>query len=371
MQVTAPANDIAAQLTRHEAFARLSEDVASSVASVSKRLRVEAGDAIVREGDTSRDLFVLVSGTAVAVRQDKDNVEVKLNTIDTGECIGELTFLEGGVRAASVKAQTPCQVIMVPVDALAALPDHREVIGELKGILAGVVVRRSRRLSDEILAATKEQLAVKTLQNQFGYFLILTISLFLVTTGLLYMVHENYVQDIYNPSFTWQTVLLLAIPSITVIRLMKIPPYDLGIRSERFWRSLAEAIVVCVVFTIPVAIYLYVSGDLATERDSGTALSASFVAQYFIHCILQEVGARGLLQNLFQKFLADERGHKSVVFASVVFASLHITFGIDAVLVTLVASFGFGYLYLKQKNLAGVILVHFWLGLLAAYTIAF
>ena len=369
MQVTAPANDIAAQLTVHEAFARLGEDAVSSIASVSKRLRIAAGKPIVREGDTSRDLFILVSGTAVAVRQDNDNVEVELNTIETGECIGELTFLEGGTRAASVKAQTPCQVIMIPADALDTLPDHGEVVGELKGVLAGVVVRRSRRLSDEMLAATKEQLAIKTLQNQFGYFLVLTISLFLVTTGLLYMVKDN-LEDIYNPSFTWQTVLLLAIPSITVIRLMKIPPYELGIRRERFWRSLAEAVVICVIVTIPILIYLYISDGFATNKDYNSAFGAAFMAQYFIHCILQEVGARGLLQNLFQKFLADERGHKAVAFASVVFASLHITFGIDAVLVTLVASFGFGYLYLKQKNLAGVILVHFWLGVWAAYFVA-
>ncbi|MEM8627466.1 MAG: cyclic nucleotide-binding domain-containing protein, partial [Pseudomonadota bacterium] len=339
------AADIAAELKRHEGFDDLSDQTLASIALVARTIELDAGETIVREGETSRDLFVLVSGSAMAVRDDgdsnSDSTQIELNTVDTSDCIGELTFLAGGTRAASVKARTRCRLILIPADALDGLADHLEVVGALKGVLAGVVVRRNRRLSDEMLATLKEQLAIKTLQNQFGYFLILTISLFIVTSALLYMVSEEYVEDIYDPSFSWQTVVLLAIPSIIVIRLMKIPPRDLGIHGDRFWRSLGEAALLCVAFTIPVAIYLSVVGHQNAGNDSGASINTSFLLQYFVHCVLQEIGARGLLQNLFRKFLADKKGHKSVAFASIVFASLHITFGFDAVLVTLIASFGF------------------------------
>ncbi|MBO6510143.1 MAG: CPBP family intramembrane metalloprotease [Roseibium sp.] len=49
---------------------------------------------------------------------------------------------------------------------------------------------------------------------------------------------------------------------------------------------------------------------------------------------------------------------------------MHLTFGVDAVVITFFASIVFGYVYLYQKNLAGVILVHYWLGVLAALTVA-
>jgi len=363
--------DLALQLQAHGAFAHLSPEALASIAAVARPVTIQAGETIVREGETSRDLFLIVSGVAVAVRADTAGGEVVLNQVEAGDCIGELTFLDGGARSASVRAQTPCTAIMVPVDALEALPDHLTVLRELTGALASVVVRRTRHLSDTMLAALQDQLAIKALQNQFGYFLVLTISLFVVSSTLLYLVAEDYVSDVYDPGFTWQTVAFLAVPCLTMIWLMKIPARDLGLRWDGLWRSLGQSALICAALTVPVAIYVALFGSLAPADGSGSDISALFLVQYFIHCIIQEIGARGLLQNLFRKFLSDHAGHKSVALASVIFASLHMTFGLDAVLVTLVASFAFGYMYLWQKNLAGVILLHFWLGVLAAAAVAF
>ncbi len=107
------------------------------------------------------------------------------------------------------------------------------------------------------------------------------------------------------------------------------------------------------------------------EQSQGVTVDIFFIVQYFINVVFQEIGSRGLIQGLFQKFLDDTKGHRSIFLTSTIFASLHITFGMDAVIITFFASLIFGYIYLRQKNLAGVIIIHYWLGLLAAFVVAF
>lgn len=366
----APRN-IAQALGAHPTFAKLSPETIQAIASVSKMTKASPGELIVREGDEKTDLFLLVSGSANAVRESGDGSSVVLNAITAGDCIGELAFLDGGRRSASVRAEVPCVLIMIPADALQNIANAPAVIGDLKGALASVVVSRARTLSDEMLASLRKQLEIKTVQNQFGYFLIFTIAIYMISTTLFYLVAEDYVEDIYDPGFSWQTVVFLAIPCLLIIRMMRIPLADLGIKREGLWRSFRETIVICVLITIPVAIYLVWFKPETSGNAPGASVDTFFLVQYFLHTVVQEVGSRGLLQGLFQKFLDDTKGHRAVLLTSTIFASLHLTFGVDAVVVTFFASIIFGYVYLRQKNLLGVTLLHYWLGVLAAVAVAF
>ncbi|MEQ8396039.1 cyclic nucleotide-binding domain-containing protein [Thalassobaculum sp.] len=362
---------IAEELRSNRAFEQLSPKTIDSMATVSRRLAVSPGDLIVREGEENSDLFLFVAGTAVAVRNSEDGGLVVLNAIAPGDCIGELTFLGGGRRSASVRAETECDVIQIPAEALQSIPDAPAVIGDLKGALASVVVNRARSMSDEMLASLRRQLEIKTIQNQFGHFLIFTMAMFLIATALFYLVAEEYVQNVYDPGFSWQAVIFLAVPCLLIIKIMKIPMAELGIKREGLARSLGEAVAICVVITIPALIYLFAFKPRSTASEFGVTVDAFFLVQYFFHTIFQEVGSRGLLQGLFQKFLDDTKGHKAILLTSTVFASLHLAFGIDAVIITFVASIVFGYVYLRQKNLIGVTVLHYWLGVLAATMVAF
>ena len=363
--------NIAQALGTHPTFAKLSPKTIQAIASVSRMTEVSPGELIVREGDEKTDLFLFVSGAADAVRESSDGETVVLNSIAAGDCIGELAFLDGGSRSASVRATTPCTLIMIQADALQNAANAPAVIGELKGALASVVVKRARSLSDEMLASLRKQLEIKTIQNQFGYFLIFTIAIYMISTTLFYLVAEDYVKDIYDPGFSWQTVVFLAIPCLHIIRMMRIPLADLGIKREGLWRSFRETIVICVLITIPVAIYLVWFKPETAGNTPGASVDTFFLVQYFLHTVVQEVGSRGLLQGLFQKFLDDTKGHRAVLLTSTIFASLHLTFGVDAVVITFFASIIFGYVYLRQKNLLGVTLLHYWLGVLAAVAVAF
>ncbi|NQW01747.1 MAG: cyclic nucleotide-binding domain-containing protein [Rhodospirillales bacterium] len=362
---------VAQILRSHPTFKNFTAETIATLTSVAKMEVVPPGEMIVREGEKCSILYLLVSGSASAVRKSAGADPIVLNAIAEGDCIGELAFMDGGQRTASVRAETPCDVLLIPAEALMRTAEGHAAMGDLKSALASVVVRRARAMSDDMLASLRQQLEIKTIQNQFGYFLIFTISIFLISTALFYLVAEHYVKDVYDPGFSWQTILFLAIPCLVVIKTMKIPLADLGIKREGLWSSFRESVAICIVLTIPVGIYLYGFKDPTVVNQSGVTVDIYFLLQYLANSLFQEVGSRGLLQGLFQKFLDDARGHRAIFMTSTVFASLHITFGLDAVIVTFFASFIFGYVYLRQKNLIGVTILHYWLGVLAASLVAF
>ncbi|QBF34011.1 cyclic nucleotide-binding domain-containing protein [Thalassococcus sp. S3] len=353
-------------LSGAEAFQALSPEALDALAAVSSEAVLSAGEVMLREGDADTDLILILSGTAKAFRTAPDGDEIELNDIDAGDCIGELALFDSGRRAASVRATSESHILRIHVDRL----DDDSVLTELKGTLATTVVRRARMLSDEMLKGMRAQLEARTLQNQFGYFLIFTIAIFIISTSLFYLVAEDYVEDVYDPGFSWQTVILFAIPSIFIIRVLKIPLRDLGIKRDGLFKSIWQAVLFCAVLTSPVIVYMLFFAEHTPPEERPVQITSAFLLQYFLHTVVQEIGARGLIQGLFVKFLADEKGHRSVLLASAIFASLHVTLGIDAVILTFFAGILFGYAYLYQKNLGGVIVIHYWFGVLAALLVA-
>ena len=68
---------------------------------------------MVKEGDGTDSLYVLLSGRVKAFLSDEDGKEVVLNTIGVGDYFGELV-LDGGPRSASIMALEPCRVFLIP-----------------------------------------------------------------------------------------------------------------------------------------------------------------------------------------------------------------------------------------------------------------
>ena len=70
------------------------------------------GEYLFFEGDVTQDLYVLVSGRLEVIKGTQKIQEIE----DEGELFGELSFLLGGKRTASVKADTEVKVICIPQD---------------------------------------------------------------------------------------------------------------------------------------------------------------------------------------------------------------------------------------------------------------
>jgi hypothetical protein len=78
-----------------------------------ERRRLEMGDALVRQADEGRELFLLLDGL-LDVEVDGDEVA----EIGPGALIGERALLEGGKRTATLWATTPARVVVIPPEAI-------------------------------------------------------------------------------------------------------------------------------------------------------------------------------------------------------------------------------------------------------------
>jgi hypothetical protein len=90
----------------------LSASVMRSGAELERRW-LDAGEALVTQGEEGRELFLLLDGI-VDVEVDGEEVA----EIGPGALLGERALLEGGARTASVYATTPVRVVVIPPDAI-------------------------------------------------------------------------------------------------------------------------------------------------------------------------------------------------------------------------------------------------------------
>ena len=76
---------------------------------------IQKDEYLVREGEHSENMYWLQTGQLVVIKR-KGNEEIQLGHIFAGELVGEMSFLDGEPRSASVRAITDCELIEIPRD---------------------------------------------------------------------------------------------------------------------------------------------------------------------------------------------------------------------------------------------------------------
>jgi len=71
------------------------------------------GELLIREGEASTDVYILLAGQLKAFTSDANGNELIFNEMTPGEFFGELS-LDGGVRSASVQATYSSICVVVP-----------------------------------------------------------------------------------------------------------------------------------------------------------------------------------------------------------------------------------------------------------------
>jgi CRP-like cAMP-binding protein len=75
------------------------------------------GEVIVREGDDSREMYVIQSG-AVAVTRNIDGTNVELAQLERGNFFGEMSLLESIPRNATIRAVGETRLLVIRPGAL-------------------------------------------------------------------------------------------------------------------------------------------------------------------------------------------------------------------------------------------------------------
>jgi len=74
---------------------------------------LKQGEILIQQGDKGEEMYWVVSGKLVAYKEDAGET-IQLGTIQSGELVGEMSFIDHRERSAYVKAVEDAEVLVIP-----------------------------------------------------------------------------------------------------------------------------------------------------------------------------------------------------------------------------------------------------------------
>lgn len=133
-------------------FGGLSDDVLHQLAGSLDRIELAPGAYAFREGESGRDMFVLLDGEMEVLKRSKRDFEARVAILGPGDWFGEMSILDVMPRSATVRALAPSHLIRITTTDLDAL--YRRDMKSYALVVLNVAREISRRLrvADGLLA---------------------------------------------------------------------------------------------------------------------------------------------------------------------------------------------------------------------------
>ncbi len=128
-------------------FSGLDEAELDKLSKVASRKRVERGASVVRAGEVTDSLYILLSGRAKVTNTDEEGREIILAWLGPSEFFGEMGLLDGSPRSANVVAAEACELMFLSKDAFQrCLQDNFQVAQKLMKILVQRLREADRKI---------------------------------------------------------------------------------------------------------------------------------------------------------------------------------------------------------------------------------
>jgi CRP-like cAMP-binding protein len=126
-------------LKRVPLFERCSKRELQEIAGLADELHLPAGRDLAREGASGKEFVVLVEGEADVRRRGR-----KINTLHSGDFLGEIALITGAPRTASVTTTAGSRLLVI------ASPAFRRLMREMPSIQQKVLEALAARLPDDL-----------------------------------------------------------------------------------------------------------------------------------------------------------------------------------------------------------------------------
>jgi CRP/FNR family transcriptional regulator, cyclic AMP receptor protein len=153
--------------------------------------KLRKGELLFAEGENSRAMYLLKGGI-IRLFKKKGESDIELDTVRTGQILGELAFLDGNPRSASAEALTDCELMEISgpsfQETLARVPDW------LKILLKTVVTRlrtASTRIRQLETASTAYDYSDRDGKRSAQYQYLTPIEILKLATALLLVGSRN------------------------------------------------------------------------------------------------------------------------------------------------------------------------------------
>jgi CRP-like cAMP-binding protein len=105
-------------LERHELFAHFGAAQLAALAEHVEAQRVEADSFVVRQGETTRDAYLLDRG-GIRIQRQTPYGQYALGVLGRGDLFGEASFIDGAPRSGDAYTTSRCELLVFRADALA------------------------------------------------------------------------------------------------------------------------------------------------------------------------------------------------------------------------------------------------------------
>ncbi len=119
-------------------FGGLSKRELDEVAAIADELAIDAGSELTHEGAAGHEFLVLVEGTADVRRKGR-----KVNTLGSGDFLGEIALITGVPRTATVTTTAPARMLVITAR------DFRSLLRRTPSIQLKVLEALASRLPDD------------------------------------------------------------------------------------------------------------------------------------------------------------------------------------------------------------------------------
>lgn len=133
-------------------FGAVSEEALTFLANRLTVIQPAAGATVFREGDTARDLYVVISGEMEVMKKSHAGVDARVAMLGPGDWFGEMSILDVQPRSATVRVLAPSRLLRVTAADLDSL--YRTDLKAYAIIVLNIARELSRRLrvADGLLA---------------------------------------------------------------------------------------------------------------------------------------------------------------------------------------------------------------------------
>src|SRR6516225_809134 len=102
---------IASQLREIGLFGALSDEILDHLCRTLHQKRVGAGEAVFREGDPAREMYVLIDGEMEVLKKSRRGRDQRVAVLGPNDSFGEMSIIDMQPRSATVRAVAPSRVL--------------------------------------------------------------------------------------------------------------------------------------------------------------------------------------------------------------------------------------------------------------------
>ncbi len=360
--------DLVDFIKNQKIFENLSIEELELVKQTLQLEKYSPGDYIIKENDHSQDIYFIKNGEVEVVKLNPETGQkFVIGKLQPGDMLGEMAFIDGQPRSSSVRViSEPALVYKLPVNwsnsLLSVLYD------KILEKIVQVDLQRLRVINQHYIQNLKQQISEIDDQNHFGYFFIFMVTIYnlnsLARVFLAFDIKQSHFISLICFS------LLLFLPTAIFLRHMNYSFADFGMSFQGIRPVIKNTFFIVSGFLLTAIIF---SKGIETSFFFNSLSQVKmllfhwniFAIFFYIFCI--EFTTRGAIQTSLQRFLYKGKKIGAVLLTALILWPVNLYLGFELSFAKFLIDLFLGALFIQQKNLFGVTLLHFLIVIFTRY----